>query len=219
MSAQHGVNSIEIDGTTYLLAGISGSHLAPEAQPGEPAVPAVPEWRVEMDEDWQSAYDMPKLAAEQWRATTLCGREWLEMEAGDGPALTHGAEPVFAPGCRTCLRVVGQHLTFTPPDERISVIVALVVDRLREHRSATIQDVPGDQLEHLRAAIRTGLREEGIRANTHPVDSTVFVVQNTPIDETEELAAMERAVSVLNYFDSTPREPPDHVINWYTWGS
>lgn len=68
-------------------------------------------------------------------------------------------------------------------------------------------------MEHLRAAIRTGLREEGIRANTHPVDSTLFVVQNTPMDETEEVAAMKRAVSALNYFDSVPRVPPEQVIN------
>lgn len=43
--------------------------------------------------------------------------------------------------------------------------------------------------------------------------------QARPTNEAERQASMKRVASALNYFDSTPRVPPDHVINWYTWGS
>lgn len=58
-------NTIEIDGTIYLLSGISTSNLAAEAQPGETAVPAIPSCRIDEDEAWQSSYDLPSLTAKR----------------------------------------------------------------------------------------------------------------------------------------------------------
>lgn len=101
MTTRHGVNSIEMDGKPYLLAVISGSHLVPEALSDEQAWPAVSEWLVEMGGDWQLGYDMSELTAERWRSTTLCGREWLEMRAGDGPpiASTSASRRLSSNGC------------------------------------------------------------------------------------------------------------------------
>ena len=87
-------NVITVLGEEFLLVGVgTGSqvHVA-AADDGEHARPAV---EPELWEAWQRRspevrpdYDMDQVLAPRWRTTTLCGRVWCDMAAGEGGPVT-----------------------------------------------------------------------------------------------------------------------------------
>lgn len=107
----HGLNDLNVAGIRYLLVGMSSSHLAGLAEGDVRGRHALAEWRTGT-ERWAPSYDLEALLDRIWSPHTLCGREWIEMEPGDGPRSTvqvpaytrQAAGTVFA-SSRTALRV------------------------------------------------------------------------------------------------------------------
>ena len=145
----HVLNELVVRGKRYLLVCVSSSHIARLAEGDEPGRPALAEGRTGT-EPWATRYDLGALLDPIWNHRTLCGREWIEMEPGEGPPFDGWGTGVYAPHCRNCLRILSSGLESIAPDERIPLIVATLSwvhwfneDRLHGHCA----DVPPAEFE------------------------------------------------------------------------
>lgn len=171
----HGLNDLNIGGVRYLLVGVSSSHLAGRAEGDVRGRHALAEWRTGT-EPYAASYDLDALLDPIWNPRTLCGLEWVEMEPGDGPPFENWGTGVYAPSCRNCLRIISTSLRGVTPDGRIPLIVGLVVTEVLAEAGTAVTDVPGEQLEPLRAAIRQRFRTLGIPCRTYPIGGDLHVV-------------------------------------------
>jgi hypothetical protein len=171
-----GVNSLKIGDREYLLAVGGGwaVHLVPEAADAEDRRPAAAGEDLDPSAPGfnpaAAGYDRDTLTAMRWRPTTLCGREWGIMAAGElGPIhywSSTDMKPDLAPTCGTCLRSIDRF--FPPPamDDRVRLLAHLAADAVVEHGSAEITGIPGDQLAGFRSRVRQELRRRGFHSNT-----------------------------------------------------
>lgn len=218
----HGVNAIPIGDESYLLAGGEASHLVAEARDDETARPAVETWHWNTAEEWQSAYSRAELEEPRWKERTLCGRDWINMEPADGPGLSAWSSPVYAPSCRTCLRIVSSRLESHPPDDRIPLVATLVLQEVLEHGQSRVDGVPGDQAEALRGAIRRELRGHNLRGRTYLQNETVYAESDGAYEALPDQRKDEIQQQVLNALDSLfkatdGRPPHPQVVSWDTW--
>ena len=214
----HGLNELHIGGARYLLVGVTSTHLAGLAEGEVQGRSALAEWRTGR-EAWAASYDLEALFDPIWNPRTLCGRKWIEMEPGDGPPFNVLRVGVYAPSCKNCLRVVAGGLEGVAPDERIPLIVGLVVTEVLADTGTVVTGVPGQQLDALRAAIRQRFRSIGVSCRTFPIGSDLHVVSDQVWDElpperkSEMDAQAASAVSDAIQGHSVPRRG----IAWDTW--
>jgi hypothetical protein len=216
----HGVNTITIAGEPFLLAMGIASHLVAEVKGNESGRPAVEPWRFERVEDWQASYDRKELQAPRWRQRTLCGRDWSAMARGDGPGLVPWSSPVYAPNCRTCLRIASRRLESRPADDRIPLVAALAMQEVLEYGESRVDGVPGDQAEALRAALRQELQRHGLRGHTYHLREVVFVISEdaykaVPQERKDEL--QQQLMRALDWVSDEPSPPIQTGISWKTW--
>jgi hypothetical protein len=216
---RHRRNELLISGVRYLLVGVSSSHLARLAGDDVSGRHALAEWRAGT-EPWAALYDMEALLDPIWNPRTLCGREWIEMEPGDGPSFDGGRDGVYAPSCRNCLRIISGGLEGVAPDERIPLVVGLVVTEVLADAGTVVTDVPGEQLETLRASIRQRFKSIGIRCRTYPVGGDLHVVSeqlwdNLPLDRRSEIDS-QAAVAIADAIQGRP--VARRGIAWCAWG-
>lgn len=217
----HGVNAITISGEPFLLAGGDASHLVAEAKDTEAGRPAVEPSRWEQVADWQASYDRSELESPRWSERTLCGRTWSGMEPGDGPGFVPWSVPVYAPTCRTCLRVASAFLASRPDDDRIPLVAALAVQEVVEYGETRVNEVPGDQAEPLRAVIRSELRRHHLRGRTHHFAETVIVISDDAYDtlpQQQKDAIHQQLTRALDWVSDEAGHPIRTGINWNTWG-
>ena len=215
----HGLNDLNIGDVRYLLVGMSSSHLAGLAEGDVRGRHALAEWRTGT-ESWAASYDLDALLDQIWNPRTLCGREWIEMEPGDGPPFDGGGTGVYAPSCRSCLRIISNRLEGVAPDERIPLVASLVVTEVLADAGTVVTGVPGDQLEALRAAIRQQCRRLGIPCRTYPIGGDLHVVSerlwaDMPSDRKSEIESQ-----VASAIDDAIQGRPvaRRGIAWDTWG-
>lgn len=216
----HGVNTITIAGEPFLLATGNVSHLVAEAEDTEAARPAVDPSRWEHVEQWQASYDRSELEAPRWSQRTLCGRDWSGMAPGDGPGFVPWSTPVYAPSCRTCLRVTSGRLESRPHDDRIPLVAALAVQDVVEYGETWVNEVPGDQAEALRVAIRRELRRHNLRGRTHHFRESVFVISDDAYDalpQQKKDAIHQQLTNALDWLSDEPGPPTRTGVNWNTW--
>jgi hypothetical protein len=220
----HGVNTITIENEALLLAGGGdATHLVAECQDQDMARPAVEPWQWEVAEGWQASYDRSELESPRWSQRTLCGRDWSRMESADGPGFSPWSEPVYAPNCRSCLRIVSNRLESCPPDDRIPLVASVVLQEVMEHGHSRVDGVPGDQAEALRVAIRGEMRRHQLRGRTYLLGETVFVESDDAYDalpENRKDEIQQQLMDALDHwFDPTgDNDPPlTRVIRWDTW--
>lgn len=217
----HGVNTITIAGEPYLLAGGDASHLVAEAENTKAGRPAIDPSHWELLQDWQASYDRSELESPRWSQRTLCGRTWSGMEPGDGPGFVPWSTPVYAPSCRTCLRVASARLESRPDDDRIPLVAALVVQEVVEHGETWVNEVPGDQAEALRTAIRRELRRHNLRGRTHHFEETVYVISDDAYEalpQQQKDAIHQQLTRALDWLSDEPGPLTRTGINWNTWG-
>jgi hypothetical protein len=164
MPSRASVNTLTIRGTDYVLAWVGGSatHLVSRAAPDQAHRPildhegAVP----------NPAYDREQVTAPEWSVATLCGRHgWFMAATEAGRAFQSPyngmEEPAAAPTCKRCLRILDNRFDQPAPDERLGWNVARAVEEIEQWGCVHILDVPADQAELLRKAIRAEARKRG----------------------------------------------------------
>jgi hypothetical protein len=216
----HGLNELHIGGARYLLVGVSSSHLAGLAEGDVRGRSALAEWRIGT-EAWAASYDLDALFDPIWNPRTLCGREWIEMESGDGPPFDDWRVGVYAPSCKNCLRIVSQSLEDIAPDERIPLIVGLVVTEVLADTGTVVIGVPGQQLDALRAAIRQRLRSIGVSCRTFPIGSDLHVVSEQVWDDLPPERKSEMDAQAASAFADVLQGRPvlRQEIVWDTWSA
>lgn len=110
------LNVIEVSGRRFLLTATAGDavHLTREREAGrgQGGKGAVPDHYVE---DFERSYDRAAIVDPRWAETTLCGRDWIVMEA-DPDGHEDGAASV--PSCRRCLALMDRLFPAPALDER-----------------------------------------------------------------------------------------------------
>lgn len=195
-SPKYGANTIEITHARYLIVDGGRSHLASVAGPEHQGRPALAAKRFEQGGGWSDWYDLDAIREPIWNPRTLCGRWWDEMRPGLDPGFNWRSDSALAPDCKTCLRIIGNQLVSTPPDERIPMIAEMVAEQVMAIGMSTVAGVPGDQSDRLRKAIRLRLRKLGVRGRTYAALGSVHIVS----DEIWE--SLSRAIT-----DNLDRDP------------
>ncbi len=215
----HGLNELHIGGFRYLLVGVSSTHLAALAEGEVQGRSALTEWRTGT-EAWADSYDLDALFDPIWNPRTLCGREWIEMEPGDGPPFNALRVGVYAPSCKNCLRIISSSLEGVAPDERIPLIVGLVVTEVLADTGTVVTGVPGQQLDALRAAIRQRFRSIGVSCRTFPIGSDLHVVSDQVWDELPPERKSEMDAQAASAIGDAIQgwSVPRRGIAWDTWG-
>lgn len=232
MSELFGTNTIDIGGTSMLLAVTSGSavHLAAPTQTpglGRAAVLEHHLWSADPDRERLLVnYDRRALAEPRWSATTLCGREWSMMIGGDGGTVSLFRETAFAPTCRRCMMVVDRQFPKPTADDRLALVARLAADKVLESGHVEVHNVPADQLTLLRNGVKKLLRA----ATSHSVATHVLqagqltVVCDAIFDEQSNDQAAEAVESLAAFLSESglqqsPRESieRDWVVDWQQW--
>ena len=95
----------------------------------------------------------------------------------------------------------------------------LVCTAVRRYGNAEVIDVPAEQQELLRSAVRTSLRGDDRRLRTFVRDGTVYLTAERKDLDAERLMNVERMERIRQAFDSQLPVDPDWVIRWLAWGS
>jgi hypothetical protein len=153
---RRGVNAIQIGGKQYLLTLTAGeaAHLSRKAGPDEARRSAVASW--DLNPEWQGSrvlrrdYERAALTDPRWAETTLCGRHWIIMAAGEGGDVGESGDEVSAPTCRRRLALMDRFFPEPELDDRFALVVQVVTDTVAEHGYAELRGVPGDHHAALR---------------------------------------------------------------------
>ena len=170
------VNAISVMDHNLLLVATGGgeTHLAAEAD-GDERRAAVNVHRSEPPSPPEviAGYDQAALHHERWSPKTLCGRQWVEMEAGEGGVFRRWQEVSLAPTCRSCLRVVDRWFPESDAPNGMELLASIVADKVEAFGSSRVFGVPAEHVEKFRRAARKSLRVRGHRSETHVVNAVV----------------------------------------------
>mgnify|MGYP001306728920 CR=1 FL=1 len=225
-----GVNVIRIQGRTLLLAaGRSVTHHV-EEDGGPNARPAVEADLVRpahgRGEAPAARYDRAQLLERRWSDKTLCHRDWIEMAPGEAGGLhPWHQEPVRAPTCGACLRVVEAAFPRTAMPSTVGAFVAVVAETVRHFGSAQVLGVPPEHIEALRSAIRRFLRGEGFRSRTYRHGGILHVISDDAWDAIDPEVKEARARAIADAISrSLIEDPPagaealpSDVVHWGDW--
>lgn len=223
-----GVNAISVLGRDLLLVEVGGgaeTHLAGTADrsSGRAAV-AVGRTDRSLARDAAGArYDEAALWEPRWAASTLCGRVWYEMAAGDSGALGRWQEVSLAPTCRACLRVVDTWFPKAESPAGIELLAAVVAEKVEAFGSAYVTGVPAEHLEAVRRAMRKRLRAKGFRSETHVVNAVVHVVSHDAYAAVDPALTKEWINQAISRIDSGAGgdeqtvDTASDAVDWNTW--
>src|SRR5690606_6356889 len=134
VSAMEGVNAISVLGRDLLLVEVGGgaeTQLAGATDDSSArAAIAVGRTVRSRSRDAAGARDDTALLEPRWAASTLCGRAWHEMAAGEGGMLHHWQETSLAPTCRSCLRVVDTWFPKADAPAGIELLALIVAEKV-----------------------------------------------------------------------------------------
>lgn len=221
-----GVNSISVLDRELLLVDVGSgaeTHLAStDDQPTARA--ALADQRIESaDSIAVDGYDTEALLARRWEPSTLCGRAWWEMAAGDGGTFQRWQEVALSPTCRSCLRAVDAWFPATDAPGGIELLASVVADTVEALGSAHITSVPAEHLEATRRATRRRLRQRGFRSQTYVVNTVVHVISDDAsqaVDPAVRKGRINEAMARIDAGGSSTDHSPvvtGHGIDWHTW--
>jgi hypothetical protein len=223
-----GVNTISVLGRELLLVDVGGgaeTHLAGTAD--EPAARAAVAGRrttpSRSGDAPAAGYDEAALLEPRWAASTLCGRTWQEMAAGEGGAFRRWQEVSLAPTCRSCLRVVDTWFPKADAAAGVELLSSVVAEKVEAFGSAYVTGVPAEHLEAVRRAVRKRLRAKGFRCETHVANAVLHVFSQdayATIDPALTRSWINRAISRIESGESGDQqtlEPDRDAVDWNTW--
>ena len=152
----------------------------------------------------------------RWSPVALCGRHWTVMADDFADHTGRVVARPEAPTCRQCLAVIDKAFPTPVPDSRIGVLADLAATAVHEHGTAEIVGVPGDQMDALRIAVRSALRQRfGFSTSTFAQDGLLVV--NSP--ETRHLIEQTaiRAMADLDLEDRTKIDDSSWRFHWTAW--
>jgi len=208
---RHGVNAFRVGEVELLLTVTSGGeavHLARVADPQGTGRSAVHDFYFEPSNRrstvLERGYDRAALLAPRWAPETLCGRVWAVMIPGEGgPWNELSDEVAFSPTCKRCLAVMDKLFPAPLPDERLPLVAQLVADSILDHGHAEVRDVPGDQQQPLRTAVRTLVRQRaGQNCRSYVHESMIFFVSEAIYAEHAEENQRAAAEAIDRYYSS-----------------
>lgn len=223
-----GVNSMSVLERDLLLVDVGGgaeTHLAPtDDRPTARA--ALADGRLDPtgpESVATAGYDEDALLARRWAPSTLCGRTWWEMAAGEGGTFRRWQEVSLAPTCRSCLKVVDAWFPTTEAPTGIELLASVVAEKVEALASAYITGVPAEHVEATRRAARRHLRARGFRSQTHVVNAVVHVLSDDAykaMDPALNRALIDDAMAKLDpgkpsHVDSSASAPG--AVDWHTW--
>lgn len=140
------------------------------------------------------------------------------MAAGEAGPLYPDQLVQLAPTCQRCLASLDRRFLAPTPHERLDLIAELAAGAVREHGSAEIVGVPGDQVAALRAEIRRVFRRRfGYPGKSWFVSDLLLVA----CDEVTEQIRLDRGSDVVrSLYQGAPTGPVDDSgwrIHWHTW--
>lgn len=222
-----GVNAISVLGRELLLVDVGGgseTHLAGTAD--EPAARAAVTARRTTPSQSGDApaegYEQAALLDPRWAASTLCGRTWQEMAAGEGGVFRRWQEVSLAPTCRSCLRVVDTWFPKADAPAGIELLASVAADKVEAFGSVHVTGVPAEHLEAVRRAVRKRLRAKGFRSQTHVVNAVLHVFSHdayAALDPALTRSWINQAISGITT-DTSDVEQTSVVrdaVNWSTW--
>lgn len=168
---------------------------------------------------------LDRLLDTAWKPTTLCGRAWDEMAAGEAGTFRRWQEVELTPTCRSCLRVVDTWFPRSGSLPGIGVLVSVIGEKVEAFGSAWVTGVPGEFLEDLRKAIRKHLRQKGWRSQTM-VGSGVLHVMSADalqaIEPTVRATWIDQAIRRMGVVeqptdDEAIVDRPRLGVAWQTW--
>lgn len=223
-----GVNAISVLGRELLLVDVGGgteTHLAGTAD--EPAArAAVAARRTEPSQSGAApaaGYDQAALLEPRWAASTLCGRAWQEMAAGEGGAFRRWQEVSLAPTCRSCLRVVDTWFPKAEAPAGIELLASVVAEKVEAFGSAYANGVPAQHLEAVRRAVRKRLRAKGFRSQTHVANAVLHVFSDdayAAIDPALSKSWINQAIARIDsgaQDDDPTLDTARDAVDWNTW--
>ncbi len=217
------LNMLSVVGHDLLLVEVGGGwgvHLA-EATDGSDARAALdPERPAPVGDNASRDLSLVEL---RWKPSTLCGRTWDEMVAGEASgAFRRWQEVALTPTCRSCLRVVDTWFPRAELPAGAGVLVAVIGDTVAEFTSAWVTSVPAEHLESLRSAVRRHLRNRGFRSQTVVANGVLHVMSGdalAAIDPAVKEAWVARAVGHIGLTDEdeSASSRPQLGVDWHTW--
>jgi hypothetical protein len=224
-----GVNAISVLGRDLLLVDVGGgteTHLAGTAD--EPAArTAVAARRTESSRSGDApvaGYDEAALLEPRWAVSTLCGRTWQEMAAGEGGVFRRWQEVSMAPTCRSCLRVVDTWFPKADAPPGIELLVSVVAEKVEAFGSTYVTGVPAEHLEAVCRAVRKRLRAKRFRSETHVANAVLHVFSAdayAALDPALTKSWINQAVSRVTADTSDDQHyldmARDPAVDWSTW--
>jgi hypothetical protein len=217
METNRSLNVIEADGRQFLLTATAGDaiHLAREANGEEIGQAAIPAHYLE---DFERTYDVAAIVEPKWAERTLCGRQWILMEA-DSDAEDGDAR--YAPSCRRCLTLLDSLFPAPKLDDRFPLIVQVITDTVAEHGTAEVLGVPGDHQAALRREVRAEIKKRtGYGLKTYAHESMVIFVCDPIYDAHADEHTRRGAEAVDAFLSGEPvsRQSPTRLW-WRTWAT
>jgi hypothetical protein len=222
-----GVNAISVLGRDLLLVEVGGgaeTHLAGTADDSSArAAIAVGRTGRSRYGDAAGSRDDAVLLELRWAVSTLCGRAWHEMAAGEGDVLHRWQEVSLAPTCRSCLRVVDTWFPKADAPAGIELLALVVAEKVEAFGSAYVTGVPAEHLEAVRRAVRKCLRAKGFGSQTHVVNAVVHVFSDdayAAIDPALTKETISQAISGIMTDTSDEvqtRDMAQDAVDWSTW--
>lgn len=215
METNRDLNVIEVGDRQFLLTATAGDaiHLTREADGEENGQAAVPGHYLE---DFERTYDVAAILEPKWAGRTLCGREWILMEA-DGDDEDGAAR--CAPSCRRCLALLDRLFPAPKLDDRFPLVVQIIADTVAEHGTAEILGVPGDHQAALRKEVRAEIKKRtGHGLKTYAHESMVIFVCD-PIYDMHADEHLRRGAEAMDAFltgKPVDRQSPTRIW-WRTW--
>lgn len=223
-----GVNALSVLDRELLIVETGGGgeiHLAAVSD-GDDHRAAINVLRSEPDDPPEvvPGYDQSALHHERWSPKTLCGRQWVEMAAGEGGVFRQFQEVELAPTCRSCLRVVDTWFPRSEDPGGMELLASIAADKTEAYGSSRVMGVPAEHVESLRRSIRKALRGRGFRSQTHHLNGVVYVISDdaSAADPDGALQRDREAADLVARIiagDAPPDRsglPPDAVV-WSTW--
>lgn len=211
-------NIIVIHDHSYLLAWVGGgaAHLVTGAGPDEPA-------RSILDSDHTAStltYAERELAGACWSTRTICGRHgWTMCPAEPGGASdpwSANQEPVFAPSCKQCLRVLDRQFDKPEPDDRLPWNVIRCIEELEQWGCFMIDDVPSEQMTLLRDRVRAEARRRGWQFTSKASDQRLIgVSENSLTPERQDVVEQDSRERMDGVASDGPAPPsPSWRFGW-----